>query len=78
MLPSRWQPGKIYKVSSDQLTIVSQQSGHADVDIGVTINHNQYFDLQDNEPAQTLGEHGVVRAVGNDRLLKLTAVPIHL
>jgi hypothetical protein len=75
---SRWQPGAIYKVTSDQLTIANQTSGHADVDIGFTINHGDYLEIGDNEPVQVLGQHGSVLAVANGRLLKLTSLPVHM
>ena len=51
---SQWQVGKIYEVKSYQLSIYTAKSGRIDVDVGLTVDDQQYQNVSDNLPVTVL------------------------
>ncbi len=52
----QWQPGKIYKVISYQLTITSAHSGDIGVDVGLTTDDTHFLDSAYTEPDQSYNQ----------------------
>jgi uncharacterized membrane protein len=71
---NEWQPGKVYKVKSYQLSITTQHSGYIGVDIGVSFSNN-YADIDNNAAITILNPLRGIIAVGNKHtVLKLTSI----
>ncbi|MDB5058883.1 MAG: hypothetical protein JWO59_2355 [Chloroflexi bacterium] len=71
---SRWQPGKVYKVTSYQLTVTTDHSGSIDADIGLSFNDQQYLDLNFNQNVTVLKPQTGILAVGGGKVLKLASI----
>ncbi len=66
----QWQPGKIYKVVSYQLTITSMHSGDIGVDVGLTTDDTHFLDAAYSEPNQSYNQTiTAIRSVGGSHVV---------
>ncbi|MGH2346120.1 MAG: DUF2079 domain-containing protein, partial [Chloroflexota bacterium] len=74
----QWQPGKIYKVISYQLTVTSAHSGNIGVDVGLTTDDSNFLNEADNQPVTALRGIGASVVVANGKILQVTQIHAQL
>ncbi len=71
---SQWQVGKFYKVLSYQLSVYTAKSGRIDIDVGLTLDDQQYQVVSNNQPVTVLKPSSGLLPVGGGKVLKLTSI----